>query len=155
MTQKIKRFLQVGITSLFIAVPGLVPLLATGTVSAADLDDTAGTSVASGLCEGINTATNSTTTTGNGCTTTGTSTKGSIESLARTVINIFSIIVGVTAVLMIIYGGFRYVTSGGASDKVGNAKNTLIYAIIGLIIVALAQAIVHFVLNEATSNSVS
>jgi hypothetical protein len=52
---------------------------------------------------------------------------------------------------MIIYGGFRYITSGGDSGRVGNAKNTLIYAIIGLVIVALAQLIVHFVLNQATT----
>jgi hypothetical protein len=43
----------------------------------------------------------------------------------------------------------RYITSGGDSTKVSGAKNTLIYAIIGLIIVALAQLIVHFVLGQA------
>jgi len=57
----------------------------------------------------------------------------------------------VAAVIMIIVGGFRYITSGGDSTRVGGAKNTLIYAIVGLIIVALAQAIVHFVLNNATT----
>lgn len=152
MIQKMKRFLQVGITSLVVAVPGLVPLFATSTVSAAGLDTTAGTGVQSGLCEGINVAANDATS-GAGCDTSQGGTKSTLESLAKTVINLFSIIVGVAAVLMIIYGGFRYVTSGGASDKVGNAKNTLIYAIIGLIIVALAQAIVHFVLDQATTNS--
>jgi hypothetical protein len=54
---------------------------------------------------------------------------------------------------MIVYGGLRYVTSGGSSEGVGNAKNIIIYAIIGLIIVALAQAIVHFVLNAALNNN--
>jgi hypothetical protein len=58
------------------------------------------------------------------------------------------------AVIMIIYGGFRYITSGGDSNRVGSAKNTLIYAIIGLIIVALAQLIVHFVLST-TGNTVT
>jgi hypothetical protein len=52
---------------------------------------------------------------------------------------------------MIIYGGFRYITSGGDSNGVTAAKNTILYAIIGLIIVALAQIIVNFVLNKTTS----
>ncbi len=66
-------------------------------------------------------------------------------------INIFSIIVGIIAVIMIIIGGFKYITSGGSTDKVSSAKNTLIYAIVGLIIVALAQFIVKFVLTKATA----
>jgi hypothetical protein len=78
---------------------------------------------------------------------------GDIGTLAHNIVNIFSIVVGAAAVLMVIYGGFRYITSGGDSGRVGNAKNTLIYAIIGLLIVALAQLIVHFVLNQ--SNSIS
>ena len=52
---------------------------------------------------------------------------------------------------MIIYGGFRYITSGGSSEGVGAAKSTLIYAIIGLIIVALAQLIVQFVLTQSAT----
>ena len=67
----------------------------------------------------------------------------------------FSIIVGAVSIIMIIYGGFRYITSGGDSGRVGNAKNTLLYAIVGLIIVAIAQIIVHFVVStssDAASN---
>lgn len=75
---------------------------------------------------------------------------GSIDSLVRTIIDVFSWIVGVVSVIMIIYGGFRYVTSGGDSGKVSSAKNTILYAIIGLIIVALAQVIVLFVLGNVT-----
>jgi hypothetical protein len=52
---------------------------------------------------------------------------------------------------MIIYGGFRYIISGGESGRVGAAKNSLIYAIIGLVIVALAQLIIHFVLNQTNN----
>ncbi len=68
----------------------------------------------------------------------------------RFIVNVFSVIVGVIAVVMIIYGGLRYITSGGDSGKITNAKNTIIYAVIGLIIVALAQFIVQFVLGKAT-----
>jgi hypothetical protein len=53
---------------------------------------------------------------------------------------------------MIIWGGFKYITSGGDTGNVSGAKNTLIFAIVGLIIVALAQFVVHFVLNTATSS---
>lgn len=66
------------------------------------------------------------------------------------VVNVFSVIVGVIAVVMIIYGGLRYITSGGDSGKITSAKNTIIYAVIGLVVVALAQFIVQFVLGKAT-----
>lgn len=74
-----------------------------------------------------------------------------VNSIISTILNILSVIVGVIAVIMIIIGGFRYITSGGSSEKVSSAKNTLLYAIIGLIIVALAQIIVKFVLAKATN----
>jgi Flp pilus assembly pilin Flp len=73
------------------------------------------------------------------------------------IINVFSWIIGAVSVIMIIYGGFRYITSGGDSNGVTAAKNTILYAIIGLVIVALAQIIVNFVLNktnEVASGSV-
>ncbi len=74
-----------------------------------------------------------------------------LAGIARNIVNIFSYIVGAISVIMIIYGGFRYITSGGSSEGVGAAKSTLIYAIIGLIIVALAQIIVQFVLGQSGS----
>jgi len=64
------------------------------------------------------------------------------------IINIFSVIVGVIAVIMIIFGGLRYIISGGDSGNISGAKNTIIFALVGLIIVALAQVIVHFVLSR-------
>jgi cytochrome bd-type quinol oxidase subunit 2 len=72
------------------------------------------------------------------------------NTLIADVINIFSLVVGVVSVIMIIYGGFRYITSGGESNSVSSAKNTILYAIIGLVIVALAQFIVRFVLGRVT-----
>lgn len=66
-------------------------------------------------------------------------------------INLLSVIVGVVAVIMVIVAGFRYITSGGKQESVTSAKNTLLYAVIGLVIVALAQVIVRFVLTQATS----
>jgi len=75
---------------------------------------------------------------------------GAVNNIITTVINIFSLLVGVIAVIMIIYGGIRFILSGGDSGNVSSARNTIIYAIVGLIIVALAQIIVHFVLARVT-----
>jgi hypothetical protein len=84
----------------------------------------------------------------NGCPApAGTESAGtSLNKLVTNIINILSVIVGVVAVIMIIIGGFKYITSGGDSNNTASAKNTIIYAIVGLIIVALAQVIVRFVL---------
>jgi len=74
-----------------------------------------------------------------------------INDLIADVINIFSLVVGVVSVFMIIIGGFKYITSGGDSNNVASAKNTILYAIIGLVIVALAQTIVRFILGRVVS----
>jgi hypothetical protein len=89
------------------------------------------------VCEGIGL-------TGGSCGGGGTS----ITKVVEAVINILSIVVGVVAVIMIIFGGFKYITSGGDTAKVASAKNTIVYAIVGLVVVALAQTIVHFVLSN-------
>lgn len=73
-----------------------------------------------------------------------------VTNLASTIVNVLSQIVGVLAVIMVIWAGFKYITSGGDSNKVASAKTTLIYALIGLVVVALAQIIVHFAINTAT-----
>lgn len=56
-------------------------------------------------------------------------------------------VVGAISVLMLVWGGFRYIISGGDSKKVTDAKNTILYAILGLVIAFFAYAIVNFVLN--------
>lgn len=55
--------------------------------------------------------------------------------------------VGIISVVMLVYGGLRYIVSGGDSKKVTDAKNTIMYAIIGLIIAILSYAIVNFVIS--------
>ena len=77
----------------------------------------------------------------------------SVLEIIPLVINIFSIVVGVIAVIMIIVGGLKYITSSGDSGNVTSAKNTILYAVIGLVIVALAQVIVRFVLGEVGGDS--
>lgn len=85
------------------------------------------------------------------CTDTGAA-EETVNNLVANIINIFSVVVGIVAVIMIIWGGFKYITSGGDSGNIGTAKNTILFAIVGLIIVAMAQIIVRFVLSRATNN---
>ena len=74
-----------------------------------------------------------------------------LDKIVKAVLSILSWIIGVVAVIMVIISGFRYITSGGDSNAVSSAKNTLIYALIGVAIVSLAQFLVHFVLNNITA----
>ncbi len=104
------------------------------------------------LCNGAEKLQISATPTGD-CATSAAGTEDKVNSLITQIINIFSVIVGIIAVIMIIWGGLKYITSGGDSGNVTGAKNTILYAIIGLIIVALAQFIVRFVLSKATSTT--
>ena len=82
---------------------------------------------------------------------TDTSGGANVNTLVKTIINILSVLVGVVAVIMIIVGGLKYITSNGDSSAISSAKNTIIYAIIGLVIVAMAQFIVQFVINRTTN----
>lgn len=68
------------------------------------------------------------------------------NSIWSKIINAFIFVIGAVAVIMIIVGGFRYVLSGGDSGSVNSAKNTILYAVIGLVIAIMSYAIVNFVL---------
>ncbi|MBR2796061.1 hypothetical protein IKE13_03360 [Candidatus Saccharibacteria bacterium] len=70
----------------------------------------------------------------------------------KQVTNTILYIVGIIAVIMLIIGGIKYVVSGGDSKKVTDAKNTVLYAIIGLVIAFLAFAIVNFVITALPSS---
>ncbi len=72
----------------------------------------------------------------------------SVADIVATVINILSWIVGIAAVIVVLFGGLRYVISTGDSSKISSAKDTIVYALIGLVIVAMAQVIVRFVLQR-------
>jgi hypothetical protein len=64
-----------------------------------------------------------------------------------TIVNIFLFIIGAIAVIMLIYGGIRYTISGGDSKNVTAAKDTILYAVVGIIVAILAYAIVNFVIS--------
>jgi hypothetical protein len=71
-----------------------------------------------------------------------------VITLVQTAVNIFSWIVGVAAVLAIIYGGFKYITSGGDQNSISAAKTTILYAIVGLLVVVFAQIVVRFIVTQ-------
>ena len=72
-------------------------------------------------------------------------------SIVKRGINIMLFGVCVLSVIMLIFGGFRYVISGGKKESVTNAKNTILYAIIGLLVAVFAYAIINFILGAALS----
>ena len=128
----LRRTAVYGIVLMFSAVPFLIA----EPVSAQD--------IANNLCAGANLNVDSSCSQG----ITNEDASGRINNLIADIINLFSLVVGVVSVIMIIVGGFRYIVSGGDSANVSSAKNTILYAIIGLVIVALAQTIVRFVLRQ-------
>ncbi len=66
-----------------------------------------------------------------------------------TVISILSFVVGVIAVVMIIVGGIRFITSQGDGSATAAARNTIIYAVVGIVVAVMAQIIVKFVVGRA------
>lgn len=70
-------------------------------------------------------------------------------------INLMLFIVGVLAIFMMIYGGIRYVLSGGDGNKVKDAKNTILYAIVGLVVAILGYAVVNWVVSVVGSGASS
>ncbi len=70
------------------------------------------------------------------------------ESVIPTIITIVLGIIGAIAVMFIVIGGMRYITSQGDPQAVGKAKGTIIYALVGLLFAILAQAIVGFVIGR-------
>jgi len=84
------------------------------------------------ICKGINN--------GGGCTT-----GEEFGDIMVNIVNIILYIVGAVAVLMLVIGGLRYVLSGGDSSQTKSAKDTILYAIIGIVIAFAAYAIVNFV----------
>lgn len=140
MLKKLKQ-LSLTIASLALLV---APVAVPAAVHAASIKDS--------LCNGIDVANGGDANAGDSGTASncedGTG-SNSFNSVVHTVINLFSWIVGVISVIMIVVGGFKYITSGGKDSNVSGAKNTIMYALIGLVVVALAQVIVRFVLTNA------
>lgn len=122
-------FFMIGVSGLSLAVP---------TVVEAQSKDK--------VCEGVGLASN-----GQGCAEA--AGQPTVASVITNAINILSIVIGVISVIMVIIGGLKYITSAGDSGKVSSAKDTILYAVIGLVVVALAQVIVRFVLDTVVKGT--
>jgi ABC-type Fe3+ transport system permease subunit len=74
--------------------------------------------------------------------------KCTLNDTLASIVNVLLFIIGAVAVIMIVVGGLKYTTSNGDSSAVTSAKNTILYAVVGLVVAILAYAIVNFVLNQ-------
>jgi hypothetical protein len=74
-------------------------------------------------------------------------------SVIQNVIRVLLFIVGAAAVIMLIIGGIRYILSSGDQNAVASAKNTILYAIIGIIVAVLAYAAVNFVFQQVSASA--
>ena len=75
------------------------------------------------------------------------------DGVLTTIVNTLLFIIGFLSVIMLIFGGLRYIISGGNAAAVTTAKNTILYAIVGLIIAIFAYAIVNFVIGSLTGGT--
>jgi hypothetical protein len=84
------------------------------------------------------------------CTDSKTGAGGSdpVTSKIGTATHLTAIVAGIIAVIMMIVGGIRYITSSGDANAVSSAKNTVIYSAVGLVVVVLAQSIIVFVVDR-------
>lgn len=70
------------------------------------------------------------------------------DELLTNILNLFYFIAGLTAVIVIIIAGLAYATSGGDAGRVAKAKNQILFAVIGLVVVLLAFSITNFVIGR-------
>ena len=134
MIKTLKRIVTTLALAVVLAAPVALPAMAS---AQADIQ--------AGLCGGVNLQS----TPSNNCGPNDTQAQDKVNSMITTIINIFSLVVGFVSVLMIIFGGFKYITSNGDSGKVSSAKTTLVYALIGVAVAAFSELLVRLVLNRA------
>jgi cytochrome bd-type quinol oxidase subunit 2 len=126
-----KKYLKALIVSITLLISLLLPSI------------TYAATASSTVCQGVGVI--------SGTNTCDTRSKSTVNNVVKLVINIFSVIVGILALIMLILGGLKYITSGGSPDKTNSAKNTILYAVIGLFVAVLAQIIVLFVLSKTNT----
>lgn len=78
----------------------------------------------------------------------GSNSNKSVQDLLKTITNVLLFLIGAVSVIMIVIGGFRYVTSRGDATQTTAAKNTILYAVIGVVVAAAGYAIVNFVITN-------
>ena len=74
------------------------------------------------------------------------------DGIFTKIVQVLLFLIGAISVIMLIYGGIQYTLSAGDSGKVTNAKNTILYAIVGIVVAILSFAIVNFVIGNLSAN---
>jgi len=134
----LKRILLTGFVTVSMAAVPVVTVGAATTPNTATCNSQTVTCPTKQICDGVNTATGDPA--GTPCQ------DKELGGFLKSIINLLLFVIGVIAVIMIIVGGIRYVVSGGDQSAITGAKNTILYAIVGLVVAILAFAIVNFVL---------
>ena len=113
-----------------IAIAGVVALFGTGSVLALDpLKAGCDNAPSSEFCQQTKNA------------------KQTVPTLVQNIVTTLLYVLGVISVIMIIVGGIQYALGGGDSNQLTRAKNTILYAIIGLVVALLSYGIIYFILN--------
>ena len=71
----------------------------------------------------------------------------SLQKIVASLIDAAFLVAGIVAVIYLIIGGYQYITSAGNPEQVGTAKNTILYSIVGLIVILLSALIVKYILG--------
>lgn len=121
----------------------LLPLLIAGIMFAAPVSQVGAVDLFGGQCQAGQAGANSAACSGNGDDTIS-GTDGIILRAAA----LLSIVASIAAILVIMIAGIIFITAGGDSGKVSNARNMIIYSIVGLIVIFLARTIVAFVVTN-------
>lgn len=79
--------------------------------------------------------------------------KNSLQATVTGVINVALSLLGIIAVVIILIGGFKWMTAGGSEDKVAEARKLIFAGIIGLAIIMSAWAIAKFVINNLATET--
>ena len=135
--KKVTQLLSINLTALVLSL-SFVGVISTPVLADIQNPCDAGIGVNAGLCEEIPSSK-------------GDTEKTALKKTVTDVVNWLLTFSGIIAVLFIIIGGIRYATSAGDPDKVKKAKNTLLYAIIGLAVALLAAVIVNAVIGIANN----
>ena len=133
----------------FVAVAALIPFLALGVTTL--VPSAAGAAANPDPCDTSSKA-NIGVKSGKNCAQSADQ-QDNLGDVIKNVTNVLLFIIGAIAVIMIILGGIRYTTSNGDSNQVTAAKNTILYAVIGLVVALLAYAIVNFVITAFSTTA--
>jgi hypothetical protein len=130
--QKLKKLLLIGV----MAALTMLPVFGGVTSVASAAPD-----AKSEICSGLG---------GSGGASCSVSGQPNINTTIKKIVDIASAIAGITAVIMLVVAGFRFITANGDSGSVASARRTVMYAVVGLVVVAISQTLVKFVIDKVT-----